>query len=233
MAEVAKLNVFQRLLAVRREVGYVQKDQKKIDGKYTAVMYDDVVIATREALNKHGVIHVVNVKDGWTVEPAQTKSGDPLTRIQCTIQTTFYNADDPNDFVTYSCPSFGLDSGDKGPGKARTYGAKGNLLTALFLLTGDDEESRVEVPGVGKPEPVILTEEEIKSFVDRANATSTKKDLDAVYQEAVKLVKTRKGKASHMVAVTEACSKRAGVIKEANKSPIEKAAKDLDKDIPQ
>ncbi len=212
-------NVFQRLLAARKEVGYVQKNQKKIDGKYTAVMYSDVVVAVRESLTKHGIIDVVTVNPGWTVEAASTKAGDPLTRLQSTINTRFVNVDNPQDFVDYSCPAFGLDSGDKGPGKARTYGAKGNMIQAFLLISGDDEESRVEnVPGVTQEAPPpILSQIEVDSILEKVTFAGTKKELDALYKSTTELVKGRKGKATDMKVVTEACSKRAGAIAEAVK----------------
>ena len=146
MSEAQPRNITQRLLAVMSEVDYIRKDQKKIDGKYTAVLHDDVTDKLHPFFVKHGIVVFVRCHaDGRTVlTGTSTKGGTPYTRFEGLFDVEFCNADVPSDFKISTVPAFGLDEGDKGPGKASSYAVKYALLKTLMLVTGDQEESRPE-----------------------------------------------------------------------------------------
>jgi hypothetical protein len=52
----------------------------------------------------------------------------------------FANIDDPQDFIDVESCGHGIDTQDKGPGKAQSYAVKYALLKALGLETGDDAD---------------------------------------------------------------------------------------------
>jgi hypothetical protein len=186
MSEAQPRNITQRLLAVMSEVDYIRKDQKKIDGKYTAVLHDDVTDKLHPFFVKHGIVVFVRCHaDARTVlTGTSTKGGTPYTRFEGLFDVEFCNADDPADFKVSTVPAFGLDEGDKGPGKASSYAVKYALLKTLMLVTGDQEESR--------PEEVVkvprLTAEALKTYKTELLAAKTKAAINTIAKAARKQV---------------------------------------------
>lgn len=204
MAE--SLNVLQRLNKVRATLSYIQKDQKKIDGQYTATRYDDIVEHAHDLLVAEGILVVVETLPVWdvVVTDQKTKSGATYTRWQGIIQTTFYNIDDPKDFVVSSAPAFGLDQGDKGPGKAHTYGAKSNLIKTLFLVTGDEsEEKRAESNG-GDAMVASIGKKSLDNFCASIKAAQTEDEIGAAWQLANKFIKQNGDNKEDRKVITDA-----------------------------
>jgi hypothetical protein len=123
-------NIYQRLHEVMKEVSYVQKGDKQVNGQYRFVSHDAVTGKIRPALLTHGVLSIPqnmkHVKDG------------NMTIIEMDIR--FVNIDKPEDFIDVPSVGYGIDSQDKGVGKAISYAVKYGLLKALSLETGDDPE---------------------------------------------------------------------------------------------
>ena len=65
------------------------------------------------------------------------------------VETTyrFVNIEDPNEFVDIKTYGDGIDSVDKAPGKAMTYGDKYALLKAYKIITGDDPDQKASEDG--------------------------------------------------------------------------------------
>jgi len=128
-------NIYQRLHAVMGEVDYVQKEKKQ-GMNYTIVSHDAVTAKVRPILHKHGIVYHPHSLD-------YVQDGN---RTQVNLTMRFVNVDKPEDFVDVPCLGFGIDSQDKGPGKAVSYAVKYALLKALGLETGDDPDTEVETP---------------------------------------------------------------------------------------
>lgn len=122
-------NILQRIHAVMGEVDYVQKD-KKAGMNYTIVSHDVVTAKVRPILHKHGVVY-------YPVKVNATQDG---TRTQTHLTVRFCNIDEPADFIDVESLGYGIDTQDKGPGKAISYAVKYALLKALGLETGDDPD---------------------------------------------------------------------------------------------
>lgn len=138
MSETAKIEVpltlLQRLNAVMRDVSYVQKDKKIAVGSgYMVVTHDAVTAKVRPALVEHGVFYYPH-----TMEHRQEGN-----RTEITMTVRFVNIDDGEDFIDVPCLGYGIDQGDKGPGKAASYAFKYALLKALGLETGEDADNEV------------------------------------------------------------------------------------------
>lgn len=129
------LNIYQRLHAVMGEVDYVQKEKKQ-GMNYTIVSHDAVTAKVRPILHKHGIVYHPHTLD-------YVQDGN---RTQVNLTMRFVNVDKPDDFVDVPCLGFGIDSQDKGPGKAVSYAVKYALLKALGLETGDDPDTEVQTP---------------------------------------------------------------------------------------
>ena len=127
-------NLYQRIRDVMREIGYVQRDKRTTGGAiYKYVSHDAVVRHVRSALIKHGVVALASIVPDSVVQDGN--------RTQAITELRLVNADNPSESITLYGLGFGIDSQDKGPGKAASYGKKYALIQAFLLETGDDPEA--------------------------------------------------------------------------------------------
>ncbi len=151
-----KLNIYQRMLLVMTDVQAVQKEDKKVNGQYKFVSHDAVSKA----------VHMPMVKAGIYMQPdvVDIKQDGNKTEIMMTM--TFINVDNPEDRFVLRMPGQGIDTQDKGIGKAISYATKYGYLKAFCLETGDDvEKDNIDhVPGnVKKNGP--LSNAQVKTIV--------------------------------------------------------------------
>ena len=140
---MATLNIYQRINAVRKAIGYVQKDKAGSTGggSYKAVTHDAVTGMVRAALIEHGVVIVPSVLSAVF----NAKEPEAKQRLyEATYQIEFVNIDDPADRIVTQQNAHALDNGDKAPGKAQSYATKYAILKLFNIETGEDEESRYQ-----------------------------------------------------------------------------------------
>lgn len=123
-------NVHQRLAAAMEEVDYIQKEHKQ-GMNYTIVSHDAVTAKVRPVLLKNGIVY-------YPVRCEHVHNGN---RAECAMTVRFVNIDAPTDFFDVPTFGYGIDTQDKGPGKAMSYAVKYALLKALGLETGDDPDT--------------------------------------------------------------------------------------------
>jgi hypothetical protein len=85
-------------------------------------------------------------KAGMNYNPHSLDYVQDGNRTQVSLVVRFVNVDQPSDFVDVPCLGFGIDTQDKGPGKAVSYAVKYALLKALGLETGDDPDEDAATP---------------------------------------------------------------------------------------
>ena len=151
MSAVIK-NIYQRLSQVMAEIECVQKGPAKVNGQYTFVSHDSVAKA----------VHMPMVRAGIMMVPDILELIQDGNRTIVKMGISFVNVDQPEDRVVVNYTGYGIDSQDKGIGKAVSYAVKYALLKVFCLETGDDVEKdnidhipKKEVPEVEVPEPVI------------------------------------------------------------------------------
>lgn len=157
MNEVKSLG--RRIIGVMEEIGYVQK-KAKVQG-YSAVRHDDVIASVRGAMVKHGLIMTHSVTTS-TVTSHKTSKGGDVFKTDVEILSTIFNADDLTDKLEFFCVGSGLDSQDKGIGKAISYAVKYGILKLFCLETGAEEESRIQTK-------LMASNITLDSFEDLAN----------------------------------------------------------------
>lgn len=142
-AEEASRNIFQRINAVQREIGYIQKDKSVSTGggSYKAVTHDAVTAQIRKHLIDHGIA-ISTTLEQHTFHPREEGSKQRL--MEGVFIVSFINIDSPDDNHHVRVVSQALDSGDKAPGKLISYATKYAMLKTFLLETGDDEESRYQ-----------------------------------------------------------------------------------------
>lgn len=180
------MNIYQKLAAITADMQTVAKNLNVETGKgksYKAVSERDILDNVKPLEEKHGVYSYPVVRE--TVESERLE-----TETQYGTKTTFYtriktvyrfvNVDDPTDFIETVTFSVGLDSGDKGDGKAMTYGDKYALMKAYKISTGDDPDQTASVDTVyRKPSE---EQERRRILNDIYNLDITRKELDGFIQ---------------------------------------------------
>lgn len=144
------MNIFQRMSAITAELQTVAKNLTVSTGKnnsYKAVSERDIIDAVKPVEFKHGVYSYPISREILESEILEseteyqgkvTKKTTFFSRIKTTYR--FVNMDKPDEFIDMVTFAEGIDSGDKGSGKAMTYGDKYALMKAYKISTGDDPD---------------------------------------------------------------------------------------------
>ena len=170
-----KLNIHQRIAAVMTDVTYIQKERKE-KMQYSIVSHDKVTAKVRPALLAAGIVYY----------PARCDHTQNGNRAECSMTVRFANIDDPADFIDVQTFGYGVDSQDKGPGKAMSYAVKYALLKCLGLETGDDADHDdvphdKQDPATKEPERPQATDAEVKAASDGIAGKSDPDMLKAYY----------------------------------------------------
>lgn len=149
-------NIFQRIDAITAELGVVAKNlsvQATKTSSYKAVGERDIIDAVKPLEHKYGVVSYPvsrEILDDVTLESEQTYNGNTTKKttfyIKIRTKYRFVNIDDPKDFIETETISDGIDSGDKGGGKAMTYGDKYALMKMYKISTGEDPDQAASEP---------------------------------------------------------------------------------------
>lgn len=161
--DTPKLNLYQKISAVMRDVEYLSKDDaiEFKSTKYKAISEEKVTSTVRESLIRNGLIIL-------PVEQSH-KREDTLT----TVDVKYKIVDiDSGQFELLASSGTGVDTQDKGVGKAMTYSYKYLLLRTFAIPTGEDpdkvssaeldEKQRVERENRAKEEEKLMSQLEIK-----------------------------------------------------------------------
>ena len=148
-------NIYQKMSAITEEINRVAKNLTVGVGKsaYRAVGEADVLAAVKPIEIKHGVysypvsreIVETDVLTTTTEYDGKTTENKRLFRRVKTVYR-FVNIDNPVEYIDITTYGDGIDSGDKGCGKAMTYADKYALLKAYKIETGDDPDHQASEP---------------------------------------------------------------------------------------
>ena len=152
---VKEMNIFQRMDAVTDSLAVVQKNLEVGFGKskYKAVSERDVIDAVKPLEHEFGIYsyplkrdvlesHILESEEVYFDNNAQTEQRKTKTTFMSRIKTVyrFINIDDPEDYMDQESIAEGIDTQDKGSGKAMTYSDKYALMKAYKISTGDDPD---------------------------------------------------------------------------------------------
>jgi hypothetical protein len=182
---VSKLNVYERLAAVREQVAYLQKE-KQVDGAgggYKVVTHDQVTANVRPEFHKQGILVVPKVLESRVVDAGATAKGTPIIRYEARFSIAFVNINEPADRVDVELDAHALDHGDKAPGKAVSYATKYAMLKVLSIETGEDDESRFEVKSVEEKAADVVGQ-----WTKMIDSCTTLAQLEATWKDAPKVL---------------------------------------------
>lgn len=140
------MNIYEKMAEITAEINTVAKNLNVETGKgksYRAVSEADVLAAVKPIEKKHGVYSYPYereiVESGELVNQTQYGERKSLFLRVRTVYR-FVNTEKPEEYLDIVTYGDGVDSQDKAPGKAMTYGDKYALLKAYKIQTGDDPD---------------------------------------------------------------------------------------------
>lgn len=175
-----KINLYHKIQLVANEVRNISKNMQVGNGSYgyKAVSDIDVTLKVKDAEKKHGLVSIPTKQELVNQEVIKTGDGNGKEKITYSflikMTTRITDVDNPSEFVDVESFGHGLDSGDKGFGKASTYARKYGLLNAYKIATGED-------PDQNKTKTIVANKPISDKRVSVYNImTSNKQALDTV-----------------------------------------------------
>ena len=141
--------LYEKLLAVQRQVTYLQKETVGFQYKY--VSSSQVLQAVRAAMDEQGLVLTVSVLSsrllleaisGGTDKEGKPKTGQHMTELD--LEMTWVDAENPEDRQAFRWYGQGIDTGEKGVGKALTYAEKYFVLKFFHIATDADDPDAVQ-----------------------------------------------------------------------------------------
>lgn len=130
------MNIYQKLIEVRKTCQYLKKDNKGYQFQY--VSSSQTLGTLRQAMDEQGLLLVPAVNSFEVRDHTTSKGGhENYTLLDMTF--TWVNADNPEERVECGWTGQGLDTGEKGVGKALTYAEKYFLLKFFNIATDKDD----------------------------------------------------------------------------------------------
>lgn len=141
------MNIYQKLIEVRKEVPYLQKDSQMTQGnQYKYNSSSQVIGAVRKKLDELNILLITKIIDKRvtmdTIEFEETKNGQTKPKRTTTYFTeldlimVWINGEDPSEVIEIPWYGQGIDTaGEKGVGKALTYAEKTFILKEFNIAT--------------------------------------------------------------------------------------------------
>lgn len=217
------MNIYEKMLNITNEIANVNKNLTVGEGKskYKAVGEADVLKAVKELEFKHKVYsYPVNREiiesTMYTTSNQYGEKNNIFSRIKTTYR--FVNVENPDEYIEIISYAEGIDTQDKGAGKAMTYSDKYALMKAYKIITGEDPDqnpsqeekvtnktytkqkqekiqdelvSDVQAKGIYKAliKKLQTNEEVVKFLMDNYSIENTSKLMKSQYAEIVRKFK--------------------------------------------
>lgn len=144
------MNIFEKMSAITAELQTVAKNltvQTTKTSSYKAVSERDILDAVKPLEVKYGIYSYPvsrKILESNMLESESEYQGKVskkttfMTRVETTYR--FVNVEKPDEYIETTTFAEGIDSQDKGSGKAMTYGDKYALMKAYKISTGEDPD---------------------------------------------------------------------------------------------
>jgi hypothetical protein len=150
---MTELNIYQKLVEVRKSVPYLQKESQGHQYQYTGS--SQVLAAVRAKMDELGLMLICKVL-GHNLIEGKTAKGAKEFMTELDLEFTWINADKPEETVV--CPWYGqgVDNSEKGVGKSLTYAEKYFILKTFNIPTDKDDPDSFQEKSetYRKPEPI-------------------------------------------------------------------------------
>ena len=166
MSEYKDMNLYQKIQAVSDEVKNIEKKieiRATSTSSYKAVADIDVLLAVKKSETKFGLVSIPVRQELVRSDQIAKQSRDGYTTVTFAdivkMTVRIINIDDPTQFIEVESFGRGLDTGDKGFGKASTYARKYALLNAYKIATGEDPDEHES------KEMAVVTQDEKRNCI--------------------------------------------------------------------
>ena len=164
--EIKEMNIFEKLSNITNEISSVNKNLTVGQGKssYKAVREADVLKAVKELEFKYRVYsYPVNREVLESTMYTTTNEYGDKNNIFSRIKTVyrFVNIDKPEEYIETITFAEGIDTQDKGSGKAMTYSDKYALMKSYKIITGEDPDQNPSDDGYKKKQIKTVTNNKI------------------------------------------------------------------------
>ncbi len=140
------MNLYEKILAVSMEIKNIEKNMKVGTGNYAyqAVSDIDVTLKVKEAEEKFKLVSIpikqelINSEVIRTLKEGNKESLTFVDTVKMTVRVI--DLEEPTQFIEVESFGKGIDSGDKGFGKASTYARKYALMNLYKIATGQDPD---------------------------------------------------------------------------------------------
>lgn len=130
------MNIYEKLIEVRKAVPYLQKASEGHQYKY--VSSSQVLAAVRQRMDEVGLMLIPTITNTKVTTESDGKRTTYFTELW--IDFTWINAEKPDELLKSSWYGQGIDiAGEKGVGKALTYAEKYYLLKTFNIATDKDD----------------------------------------------------------------------------------------------
>jgi hypothetical protein len=142
------MNIYEKIAEVSAKIRNIEKNTQVGTSTYgyKAVSDVDVVLAVKDAEKEFRLVSIPIKQELVSSEIVRTLNKDgkeALTHVDNVKMTLrIVDLDEPTHFVDIESFGKGIDSGDKGFGKASTYARKYALLNAYKIATGSDPDEQ-------------------------------------------------------------------------------------------
>lgn len=183
------MNIYEKLLAITSEIKKVAKNLEVGVGQsqYKAVGEADVLTAVKELEEKYKVYSYPCDREIVDSAILQTEKeyNNKITRnnqLYMRLRTVyrFVNVEKPEEYIDVPTYGDGVDTQDKAPGKAMTYGDKYALMKAYKIITGDDPDQ------IGSPDNMNILDK-------KTTKKSTNNKVTDVEAKSIYALMVRKG----------------------------------------
>jgi len=168
------LNLSQRMLAVNKSLGWVEKAGKNTQQNYDFVRAVDVFDDARKAFAEHGVLWMFSTRD-YTISEINGKVWHQMVG-----DYSLTNVDKPDEVITGTVNGSACPPGDKGAWVVTTGMMKYALIQALLLPTGDDpenDENEAKPKNPASPQPAAQKATTVKAEAPQATSGLTPKQI--------------------------------------------------------
>lgn len=139
------MNIYEKMSNITNEIEKVNKNLTVGEGKssYKAVGEADVLKAVKELEFKYKIYSYpynreIIESSMYTTSNQYGEKNNIFSRIKTTYR--FVNTEKPDEYIDTITYAEGIDTQDKGAGKAMTYADKYALMKAYKIITGDDPD---------------------------------------------------------------------------------------------
>lgn len=143
------MNLHEKLVEIRKTCDFLKKDKEGFQFKY--VSSSQALGALRAKMDELGVLLVPSVRDVRVTDHVNAKGGHEFF-TELWFDFTWINAEKPEDRFTVVVYGQGIDTGEKGVGKAMTYAEKYHMLKIFNIPTDKDDPDADQKPEAQKPE---------------------------------------------------------------------------------